>query len=320
MVLKTPVVSTKSDSPDLASIKQSVESRLSVLLPQPDLRDSVAAAMRDCALAPGKRLRPLLLILTASDLGHSAPAVLDIACAVEMVHAASLVLDDMPCMDNAALRRGLPTTHVAYGEDIAILAAVALLSQAFRTVASAPGVTGAVRADLVLALSEAVGTQGLVRGQFEDLREGAQSRTPDQIAATNTLKTSMLFRVAVDMAAIMAQANHAVRLSLRRFADELGQAYQLLDDIKDYGDAAVEGKDIGKDVGKSTLIGVLGIGAGRLRLADHVAQAHLCIDDACGGGNAIHRLLNTMFPAELPEHVAPSMDYVTGENRRLAAA
>ena len=126
---------------DAASLLNDIEQRLDQLLPVESERDLVGAAMREGALAPGKRIRPLLLLLAARDLCCSAtPAgLLDLACAVETVHAASLILDDMPCMDDAQLRRGRPTIHCQYGEHVAILAAVALLGKAFGVVATAEG-------------------------------------------------------------------------------------------------------------------------------------------------------------------------------------
>lgn len=297
MVLKTLADSDSTDLHELASIKLKVESRLADLLPPADSSgQGVASAMRSCVLAPGKRLRPLLLILMAKDLGCETGAVVDVACAIEMVHAASLILDDMPCMDNAKMRRGQPAVHVAFGEDVAILAAVALLSHAFKIVASAPGVPPTLRARLAVDLSTAVGLQGLVMGQYEDLREGALPRSTEQIANTNALKTSKLFRIAMDMAAALADADDRVRAGLGEFADELGQAYQLLDDLKDYGDATAVGKDVLKDVGKSTLIGVLGMPAARTRLLLHVQRAQVCLETACGNEQGTQTLLKAVFP------------------------
>ncbi len=133
---------------ELAGIRHEFETRMAQLLPDSaNGADALAAAMRAGTLGAGKRMRPLLLMLVARDLGCASPALFDIACAVEMVHAASLILDDMPCMDNAMLRRGQPTIHVQYGEDVAVLASVALLSRAFGVLATAPGIpAGGARA------------------------------------------------------------------------------------------------------------------------------------------------------------------------------
>ena len=164
------------------------------------------------------------------DLGGQSGALVDVACAVEMVHAASLILDDMPCMDNAMLRRGRPTIHVQFGEDVAILAAIGLLSRAFGIVASAREIPAAIRSRLVARLSETIGDQGLVKGQFLDLR--GSRRTAADIAVTNELKTGVLLGVAVDMAAIIAETDDGVAASLRAFALAAGQAFQIRDDFQ----------------------------------------------------------------------------------------
>jgi len=255
-------------------MREAVVARLQVLLPEPgDHHELLTAAMRESTLAPGKRIRPLLLLLAAQGLGESRPAVVDMACAVEMVHAASLVLDDLPCMDDAKLRRGKPTLHLSFGEDVAILAAIALLSRAFGLLASLD-IEPDRRAALVAELSRAVGSQGLVRGQYEDLREGRGARSADAIARTNELKTAVLFDATLQMAAIAAGANAETRQALGAFALELGQAFQLLDDLQDSAKSdTVIGKDVGKDAGKSTLVAVLGCQGVKARLRQHVRNA-----------------------------------------------
>jgi geranylgeranyl diphosphate synthase type II len=274
----TPIAAFDGPQCAWAPLRQSVETRLQTLLPEPgDHQQLLALAMREGTLAPGKRVRPLLLLLAAEGLGETCPAMLDLACAVEMVHAASLVLDDLPCMDNAALRRGRPTLHLSFGEDVAILAAVALLSRAFGLLATAE-MDPSRNAALVAELSRAVGTQGLVKGQYEDLREGRQPRDADAIARTNELKTAVLFDATLQMAAIAAGAGAQVRGALAAFALDLGQAFQLLDDLQDttWPSSAI-GKDVGKDVDKSTLVAVLGTGGVRHRLRQHLrsAERHL---------------------------------------------
>jgi len=277
-------------------LRLTVEDRLQALLPEPgNHQELLALAMRESTLAPGKRVRPLLLLLAAEGLGETRPAVLDMACAVEMVHAASLVLDDLPCMDDARLRRGRPTLHLTFGEDVAILAAIALLSRAF-------GLLGAVdleadrRAALVVELSRAVGSQGLVKGQYEDLREGRKARSADAIARTNELKTAVLFDATLQMAAIAAGATTTVRQALGAFAMELGQAFQLLDDLHDGGqpDPAL-GKDVGKDVGKSTLVAVLGSGGVKHRLRQHVRAADQYLGQVYGADQAIRVFVAQLF-------------------------
>jgi geranylgeranyl diphosphate synthase type II len=270
--------------------------------------DLLTAAMRAGTLSAGKRLRPLLLMLVARDLGCVSPALVDVACAVEMVHAASLILDDMPCMDNAMLRRGKPTIHVQFGEDVAILAAIALLSRAFGILSSSQEIPASVRARLVTRLSETIGTQGLVKGQFLDLRGGA--RSPEEIAATNELKTGVLLGVSVDMAAIIAQADDEVASALRAFAFAAGQAFQIRDDFQDgFGhDSSVTGKDVGKDIGKSTMIATLGVEEARRRLGAHLAEADRQLERALGKRQGTRRMVKKLFgsigrPAPAPVSV-----------------
>ena len=282
---------------ELAAIRHEFEARMAQLLPDSaNGSDALTAAMRSGTLSAGKRMRPLLLMLVARDLGCASPALADIACAVEMVHAASLILDDMPCMDNAALRRGQPTIHVQYGEDVAILASVALLSRAFGVLASAPGIPAAVRTRLVAKLAETVGTQGLVRGQFEDLRAGGQ-RSEQEIATTNELKTGVLLGVSVDMAAILAETDDCVAESLRAFALAAGHAFQIRDDFQDdvSMDSSVTGKDTGKDLGKATLTNVLGFEEARKRLATHLDDADRYLTDAIGAKQRTRRFVGTLF-------------------------
>lgn len=291
---QTPPAGASASHDPLFQLHGAVEARLAELLPAAGGEcDLVAAAMRDCTLAPGKRLRPLLLVLTAQGLGACPKAALDLGCAVEMVHAASLVLDDLPCMDDATLRRGRATLHLAFGEDVALLAAIALLSRAFGLVAGLQEVPAGVRTELVTTLADAIGTQGLVKGQLQDLRDGAQSRSAEQIVETNQLKTGVLFGAILSMAGSLANAPAAVRRPLQRFATELGQAFQLHDDLRDTDPG--NGKDPGQDQGKSTLLALCGEDAVRERLLQHLACAERCLVEASLGEAPIATLLHKVF-------------------------
>jgi len=278
----------------LQVLRQEIDERIEALLAEGgDSADMLAGAMRAGALGSGKRMRPLLLMLVARDLGCASPGLIDVACAVEMVHAASLVLDDMPCMDDARLRRGKPAVHVQFGEDVAILAAIGLLSRAFCVLSSAADIPPAIRTRLVCTLSQTIGTQGLVRGQFQDLRGG--QRSADEIATTNELKTGVLLGVAVEMAAIVAQADDEVAQSLRAFALAAGHAFQIRDDFADSGDSAVTGKDTGKDVGKATLINALGSDEAQRRLAQYLRDAERHLADALGTRQGTQRFVASLF-------------------------
>lgn len=278
----------------LALLRAAIDGRLDALLPAvSNERDLVAAAVRDGALAPGKRMRPLLLLLAANGLGANQQQALDLACAIEMVHAASLILDDMPCMDDAQIRRGRPTVHLAFGEDIAILAAVALLARAFGVVASIEGLRPLVRTQLVEIVANTVGSQGLVQGQLQDLRDGKHARSEEEIAATNNLKTGVLFSAIMDMAYLISDAPKPLRSVLQCFAQELGHAVQLYDDLQDANPN--NAKDQGKDDGKSTLLALYGEERVRERLDGHLAKAQECLDQAYRGDLYIGRFLSMLF-------------------------
>ncbi len=278
----------------LADMRERIEKRLDELLPQEgNERDLVALAMREGTLAPGKRVRPMLLILAAEGLGHSEDASLDLGCAVEMIHAASLVLDDMPCMDNAQLRRGRPTVHLKFGQDVAILAAIALLSRAFGVVAAIKDVPPANRTRIVEILADTVGMQGLVRGQYQDLRDGQHSRCAEEIALTNRLKTGVLFGAIMDMAWLISSDDERVRLELQEFATELGQAFQLYDDLQD--DAFDNAKDQGKDKGKSTFVSLYGQQKVAEQLHAHLSRADKHLHQAYGDAQAISPYLKLVF-------------------------
>jgi geranylgeranyl diphosphate synthase type II len=232
-------------------------------------------AMGYSLLAPGKRLRPLLTLLTSFHFGIKDLAALDAACAIEMIHAASLIMDDLPSMDNAALRRGQPTAHLKFGEDIAILSGIALLNQAFGVIASAEHIGDSTRVDLVRVLSNAVGGDGLVGGQVLDLRERTGEMARGRLEKLNKLKTAALFVASVEAGALVARVPHDSLDMVRQFALELGLAFQIADDLLDDPTfAGKTGKDTGKDTGKSTLQSVLGKGEACRILGQHLCTAH----------------------------------------------
>ena len=299
--IKRELIGDPSET-EIDDLRNELEERIRHFLPDSDSRsDPLTAAMRAAALSTGKRMRPLLLMLVARDLGCSSPALLDAACAVELVHAASLILDDMPCMDNAKLRRGKPTVHIQFGENVAILASVALLSRAFHILSQTQDISPLIRTRLVSALAETVGTQGLVRGQFEDLH-GGQKRSVDDIATTNELKTGVLLGLSVEMAGIIAQADERVLHSLRAFAMAAGHAFQIKDDLQDVpgNDSALTGKDVGKDAGKATITATLGLEKTQRRLAAHLRDADDYLTDAIGSKQSTRLLVGNLFRKAAP--------------------
>jgi geranylgeranyl diphosphate synthase type II len=231
--------------------------------------------MRYVLLAPGKRLRGTLVLATCEMLRGSEAAALQLACAVELVHASSLVLDDLPCMDDATLRRGKVPLHRALGEANAILAAVALLNTAYETVQQAEPLKQRTRREASLRLSLAIGARGLIGGQIADLEATGRALELDALEYIHSHKTGALFIAAAELGALAASARTREIEHLRRYAKNLGLAFQITDDLLDYsGDAALTGKDVRADRHKSTFVLLCGIDGAR-RLVDELIDAAL---------------------------------------------
>jgi farnesyl diphosphate synthase len=258
-----------------AKLTDSVLERL--LKSPPGFEARVYEAMAYSALAPGKRLRPLLVLASARLFGVSRTSALQVAAAIEMVHAYSLIHDDLPAMDNSDLRRGRPTCHKAFDDATAVLAGDGLLTMAFE-VLSHPDTHGdpAVRCELISALAAAAGGAGMVGGQMIDLI--AETRTLDIGAITRLqrMKTGALIAFSCEAGAILAKASLELHTALRGYAHDLGLAFQIADDLLDVeGSSAETGKPVGADAaaGKATFVSILG--AERAR-----AQAQLLVDQA----------------------------------------
>ena len=237
-------------------------------------------AMRYAVLDGGKRLRPLLVLAAAEAVGAGAsPAALRAACAIELIHAYSLVHDDMPCMDNDVLRRGKPTVHVQFGQAQALLAGDALQSLAFElltpTDASVPA---AVQAQCVGLLARASGYWGMAGGQAIDLASVGQRLNETQLRQMHRLKTGALLLCSVQLGAACGGPLAPQALAaLARFGQALGLAFQVVDDILDVtADSAVLGKTAGKDAAadKPTYVALMGLQAAQ-RHADELAQEAL---------------------------------------------
>jgi farnesyl diphosphate synthase len=241
------------------------------------LEARVYQAMRYSALAPGKRLRPFLVLASAQLFGVARRCALQVAVAGEMVHAYSLVHDDLPAMDNSDLRRGRPTCHKEFDEATAVLAGDGLLTAAFEVLAD-PDTHGdpAVRCELVAALASAAGAAGMVGGQMIDLIAEHQTLDIGAITRLQRMKTGALIAFSCESGAILAKAPHELRTALRGYAHDLGLAYQIADDLLDVeGSAAETGKPVGADIaaGKATFVSILGVPRAR-------AQAELLIRQA----------------------------------------
>jgi len=250
-----------------------VEQHLDRLLASPGVSpqsERLTDAMRYAALGGGKRLRPFLLIESARLFDVDEAQALPAACALECVHCYSLVHDDLPSMDDDAVRRGRPTLHIAFDEATAILAGDALLTLAFEVLSGeSTHPDPAVRAELVLLLAKAAGWQGMAQGQALDLSAARQGFGPAEIATMQTLKTGALFRFACEAGAVLGRAAPSDRAALIAYASSFGQAFQLADDLLDTeGDAASLGKAVAKDAGrgKATLVARLGLEPARERL------------------------------------------------------
>lgn len=236
--------------------------------------EPVVEAMR-YAVQGGKRLRGFLVLEAARMLGVPQDRAMSAAAAVEALHAYSLVHDDMPCMDNDALRRGLPTVHVKWDEATAVLAGDALQTLAFELMADPALGAAETRIALVAGLAQASGAEGMVLGQALDI--AAETATHplnlEQITELQAGKTGALIRFSAEAGAILAGADPA---PLRAYATALGLAFQIWDDVLDEtGDAALTGKAVGKDAaaGKATFVSLLGLDAARSRATSLVEQA-----------------------------------------------
>jgi geranylgeranyl diphosphate synthase type II len=231
--------------------------------------------MRYAALAPGKRVRPMLALAAAEMLGGDSPEALDLACAVELVHACSLVLDDLPAMDDARLRRGRPTLHREFGEDVALLAAFALLNRGYALVAEASQRLQLSRyspEDLLHHLAQAIGTGGLIGGQALDLASGATPLSLADLEYIHSHKTGALFVAAAELGAMAADARRRDLEAVGAFAKNLGLAFQIEDDLLDVLATSSEtGKDAGQDGDKATFVKLLGV-AGARALADELLE------------------------------------------------
>ena len=226
----------------LAERKRLAEGALFACLPSAEMRPPVLAeAMRHAVLAGGKRLRPILCLAAADAAGGTAADALFPACAVELLHPYTLVHDDLPCMDNDLLRRGQPTVHAKYGEAIGVLAGDALQTLAFETLARTPEKRPGTVARLVAELASAAGGTGVIAGQVEDILFAA-APTRDIIDYVFQHKTADLFRAAIRLGAIAAGVSEPELARLSVFADGLGFAFQIIDDLLDASEAKSDSK------------------------------------------------------------------------------
>lgn len=242
-----------------AEIRERINRRLAELIPSEKKQpQKLHEAMRYSLLGSGKRIRPVVTVLVATRLGGDEDRVIDPACAIELVHTASLILDDLPLMDDATLRRGRPANHIVFGENTALLAAMALLNSAYATMGSAPGLEPGLRLHLLALLCEAIGSDGLIGGQMLDL-ENWPGRDAGSLEQTNLLKTAALFVLGAETGARIAEVPEREIRAVREFGRDLGLAFQMFDDLLDVSHTEAEaGKNVAQDEDKVTLVSLLG--------------------------------------------------------------
>lgn len=234
---------------------------LEQLLP-PQEGDRVTEAMRYSLLAGGKRLRAALALEFCRVLCGDAKRALTGACALEMVHAYSLIHDDLPCMDDDEMRRGKPSCHIAFGEAVALLAGDGLLTKAFEVLAASEELDAQQRADSVLLLAKAAGHQGMIGGQRMDLENETFCADIERVRRTDRLKTGELICAAAQMGCIAAKATAEQMQAAQEYAHSIGLAFQITDDILDcVGDSEQLGKPTGSDEEnhKTTYVSVYGV-------------------------------------------------------------
>jgi farnesyl diphosphate synthase len=268
----------------MADSVRAVDALIDRLLAKPDGPEArVYEAMRYASLAPGKRLRPFLVLASSYLFGVSTRSALQAAVAIEMMHTYSLIHDDLPAMDDSDLRRGRPTCHKAFDEATAILAGDGLLTMAFEVLAD-PDTHGdpAVRVELVSCLSKAAGAAGMVGGQMIDLlAEHDHTLDIGAITRLQRLKTGALIAFSCEAGAILGKTSIENRKALVAYAHDLGLAFQIADDLLDAeGTTAETGKSVGRDAeaGKATFVSILGLDGAKKQARALVEQAGRHLD------------------------------------------
>jgi farnesyl diphosphate synthase len=261
----------------IARSAASVDAVLEAVLPRPAGRQArVQDAMRYATFAGGKRLRPFLVLHSARLFGVDDSRSLRVGAAIEALHTYSLVHDDLPCMDDDELRRGRPTTHIAFDEMTAVLAGDALLTIAFEILSDARTHPSAeIRCSLIARLAEASGHGGMIGGQIIDMLADADFGIEDVIHLQR-LKTGQLFEFSCEAGPILAGASAEDRARLRAYAEEMGVVFQITDDLLDVTSTAEKtGKKVGKDAdaGKATLVTLLGVDGARAEAARRADRA-----------------------------------------------
>jgi geranylgeranyl diphosphate synthase type II len=263
--------------------------------PAPTLAGGLEDAMRYSLLAGGKRVRPVLALATARALGAEPERFLPVACAIELIHTYSLIHDDLPAMDDDELRRGLPTSHLKYGEDVAILAGDGLFAEAMRLACAQPGEPSRVLVAL-RELSAATGVDGMVGGQYVDV--AVEERDAEGLRTLHALKTGRLIAASVGVVLVLEGVAEPETIPFRQFASELGVLFQIVDDILDVtGSDERLGKTHGSDErhGKLTYVSLFGLERARSLAAESHERTIEALATAGGETEDLRRVADYIF-------------------------
>lgn len=249
-----------------------IEEKLDDLLKNSQVSDTLQSSMAYSVKAGGKRIRPLLVLATLHDLGFKSNDGVAVACAIELIHTYSLIHDDLPSMDDDDFRRGKPTNHKVYGEATAILAGDALQTLAFQTLTTLTETPPATALILIKKLARASGADGMVGGQLLDIQGETKVLTLEELELVHLNKTGALLSFSIEAGAILSQISDEATKQLAKFAQNIGLAFQIKDDILDVTSTTEElGKTVGSDKSshKSTYPSLLGLTGAQNRLSAH---------------------------------------------------
>ncbi|UCZ55271.1 polyprenyl synthetase family protein [Bacillus shivajii] len=260
--------------------KEVIDKKLPIYIESLQSPEKLKASMIYSLEAGGKRVRPLLLLATLHGFSKPLEIGYDVASALEMVHTYSLIHDDLPSMDDDDLRRGKPTNHIIYGEAMATLAGDALLTKSFQLISCSEHLTSERKVDLIQRISRAIGPEGMVGGQVADMEAEGKSLQAEDLQQIHERKTGDLLAVAVEAGAMIAEADVEDVQLLRQFAQHVGLAFQIKDDILDIeGDEEELGKPVGSDEDndKNTYPKLLGLDGAKEKLEYHLTEAKKCL-------------------------------------------
>ena len=291
----------------LESLKTTVDNRLDALFHEEREPPRLVCAIRHGLLTPGKRLRPIITMMSAEQCGGGGTDVLDAACAIEMVHTASLIMDDLPAMDNARLRRGAVTTHVVFGEGTGMLAAITLLNEAYRVLSQLSNASADQKVQCLSLLTDAIGLEGLTGGQERDIAcqgpaNGSQSMADMELR--HQQKTGALFAAAAGIGAVLSDQPEERVDVFSAYGRAIGLGYQAFDDVIDKASTSQEtGKDCGQDEGKLTIVSLLGKDGAQGAANRWLARAvEIAERDANGAPSPL---------ADLARHIGQKFDAIT---------